>query len=425
MTDRHVAHADSSQRSSPAMMARISAMMFLQYWPLGAWGVTVGTYIGANTGQAGAGIFSGGFVGYSTAAGAIGSLLSPVAIGFLSDRYFAAQHLLAVLHLGCALAAWGMYESHTQTAFFLWLLIYYQCFSPAAALTNKIGLKHLKNADAEYPLVRIFSTVGWITAGLFVGFAWPLATGESIEPSAIPLMIGAGGSIVMAMFSLTLPNTPPEEQSGLFLRRILRDSGDLLRNQSLVVFLAISMLACIPTMAYNNYGNLFLNNLHSHHPAALMTLGQVSDLFVLGVTPWLIQRFSLRSLFASGMIAWAVRYIFLAAASFYEITWPAYAAILMNGPCFVFIFVVGVMYVDRLVGGAHRGAAQGMFALAWAGLGNLAGALTVGYAQSTFLTPERVSPPPYNWPAFWSVPAILSVAAVLLFRISFKSTRQT
>jgi nucleoside transporter len=424
MAERNATDADSLQHSSPAMIARLSAMMFLQYWPLGVWGVTIGTYIGANTGGEGAGIFSAGFVGYSTAAGAIGSLLSPVAIGFLSDRYFAAQNLLALLHVGCALAAWGMYESQTQTVFFLWLLIYYQCFSPAAALTNKISLKHLANADAEYPLVRIFSTVGWITAGLFVGFAWPLATGESIEPSGIPLMIAAAGSIVMALFSLTLPNTPPEEHSGFFLPRILRDSGDLLRNQPLVVFLVLAMLACIPTMAYNNFANPFLNNLHFRRPAALMTLGQVSDLFVLGLTPWLIKRFSLRSLFVGGMIAWSVRYMLLAAGSFYEITWPAYAAILLNGPCFVFIYVVGVMYVDRLVGGAHRGAAQGMFALASAGLGNLTGALTVGYTQSTFLTPQGVSPPPYNWPAFWSVSAILSVTSALVFKIFFKSPRQ-
>ena len=407
------------------MMARISAMMFLQYWPLGVWGVTVGTYIGANTGKEGAGIFSAGFIGYSTAAGALGSLVSPVAIGFLSDRYFAAQYLLALLHVGCALAAWGMYHSHTQIAFFLWLLIYYQCFSPAAALTNKIGLKHLADADVEYPLVRIFSTVGWITAGIFVGFAWPLATGESIEPSGIPLMIGAGGSIVMALFSLTLPHTPPEEHSGLFLPRILRDSGDIFRNRPLVVFLLVTLLACIPTMAYNNFANPFLNYSHFRHPAALMTLGQVSDLIVLGLSPWLIKRFKLPTLFVSGMIAWGVRYVLLAAASFYTVAWPAYAAILMNGPCFVFIYVVGVMYVDRLVGGAHRGAAQGMFALASAGLGNLAGAFTVGYTQSTFLTPDGISPPPYNWPEFWSVPAILSVSAVVLFKVFFKSRRQT
>ncbi len=424
MAERHAAEADASQRSSPAMMARLSAMMFLQYWPLGVWGVTVGTYIAANTGQAGAGIFSAGFVGYSTAAGAIGSLLSPVVIGFLSDRYFAAQNLLALLHFGCALAAWGMYETHAQAAFFVWLLLYYQCFSPAAALTNKIGLKHLANTDAEYPLVRIFSTVGWITAGLFVGFAWPLVTGESIEPTRVPLLIGAVGSVVMCLFALTLPHTPPEELSGILLSRILRDSSEILRNQSLVAFLVVTTLACIPTMAYNNFANLFLNNFHYRHPAALMTLGQVSDLVVLGLTPWLIKRFSLPSLFVSGVIAWCVRYGLLAASGFYVITWPAIAAIMLNGPCFVFIYVVGVMYVDRLAGGEHRGAAQGMFALASAGLGNLAGAVTVGYAQSTFLTPENVLPSPYNWPAFWIVPAILGGASLLVYGVYFKAPRR-
>src|SRR3954452_22300084 len=118
MAEWHATQADSLQRSSTAIMARLSAMMFLQYWPLGVWGVTVGTYIATNTGGEGEGIFSAGFVGYSTAAGAIGSLLSPVLIGFLSDRYFAAQNLLALLHVGCALAAWGMYASHAQVAFF-------------------------------------------------------------------------------------------------------------------------------------------------------------------------------------------------------------------------------------------------------------------------------------------------------------------
>jgi nucleoside transporter len=420
MAEQHAADGDSSQRSSAAMMARISAMMFLQYWPLGVWGVTVGTYIAANTGGEGAGIFSAGFVGYSTAAGAIGSLLSPVAIGFLSDRYFAAQKLLALLHVGCALAAWGMHESHSQAAFFLWLLVYYQCFGPSAALTNKIGLKHLANADAEYPLVRIFSTIGWITAGLFVGFLWPMATGESIESTRTPLIISAAGSVAMVLFSLTLPHTPPEERTGIFLSRILRDAGELMRNQPVVVFLVVATLACIPTMAYNNVANLFLNNLHYRRPAALMTLGQVSDLIVLGLTPRLIRRYSLRSLFVGGIVAWTIRYALLAAASLNGITWPAYAAILMNGPCFVFIYVVGVMHIDHLVRGAHRGAAQGMFVLATAGLGNLGGALMVGFTQAKFLTPEGISPPPYNWPAFWTIPAILSVASVVVFIFFFQ-----
>lgn len=73
---------DPNVRSPAAMMARMSGMMFLQYLPLGLWGVTIGTYIGANTSGQGSGIFSSGFIGYSTAASAIGSLFSPVLFGF-------------------------------------------------------------------------------------------------------------------------------------------------------------------------------------------------------------------------------------------------------------------------------------------------------------------------------------------------------
>ena len=398
-------------------------MMFLQYWPLGIWGVTVGTYIAANTGESGERIFSAGFVGYSTSASAIGSLFSPVLIGFLSDRYLAAQRLAAIMHAGCALAAWGMYHSHSQAAFFFWIVMYFQCFSPAATLTNKIGLKHLANVDAEYPLVRIFSTVGWISAGLFLGFLWPWATGETIEATRTPLVLSACGSILMVFYSLTLPHTPPEGRSGDFLLRALRDSRDLLQNRALMAFLLVATLACVPSMAYNNYGNLFLNRQGYPRPAALMTLGQVSDVLFLWATPWLIARFGIRSLFMSGVIAWGIRYGLLAVGSYYGIEWPVHAAILIHGACYVFVYVIGVMYVDRLVGGTHRGATQGMYALASSGLGHLLGAFTVGYSQGLFLTPAGISPPPYDWTTFWIVPAVLSAITVVIFGLLFRPPR--
>lgn len=395
-------------------------MMFLQYWPLGTWGVTVGTYIAANTGAGGSGIFSAGFAGYSTMAGAVGSLVSPVLIGYLSDRYFSAERLVAVMHVGCALAAWGMYESGTQAVFFLWLVAYFQCFTPAASLTNKIGLKHLANSDAEYPLVRISGTLGWIVAGLFVGFAWPAVAGASIEATRTPLIIGAIGSVAMAFYSLTLPNTPPEGRVSVLTPGAIRRSGELIRNRPFVAFLFVSMLACIPSMAYNNFGNLFLNEQLYPRPAALMTLGQISDLLFLALSPWLIARVGLRFLFVSGMIAWAVRYALLAAGSHFGIAAPVVAAILMQGPCYVFIYVIGVMYVDHLTGGVHRGAAQGMYALASSGVGHLLGALMVGMTQATFLTPAGVTPAPFDWTPFWLVPAAVSAATVVVFRVAFK-----
>jgi len=406
------------------MMARISAMMFLQYWPLGVWGVTIGTYIGANTGEQGTGIFSPGFIGYSTAASAIGSLFSPLVVGFLSDRYFAAQKLVCATHVGCAIAAWGMYASHSQANFFLWILVYFQCFVPAATLTNKIGLKQLVNADAEYPLVRFFGTIGWIAAGLFVGILWPFVTGESIEATSTPLLLGAMGNVVMALFAVTLPNTPPESGNMPTRQQTWRQRSVLFTNFPLVAFLGIAILACVPSMAYNNFANPFLNYYGYPAPAALMTLGQVSDLICLTATPWLISRFGLRSLFATGVFAWTLRYLLLAMGSYFALAWPVVAAILIHGPCYVFVYVVGVMYTDHLTDKSHRGAAQGLFALASTGIGHLLGAITVGVAQSVFLTPAGVEPPPYNWSGFWLVPALIGCIVVVAFKLASKLPRQ-
>jgi sugar phosphate permease len=103
--------------------------------------------------------------------------------------------------------------------------------------------------------------------------------------------------------------------------------------------------------------------------------------------------------------------------------WPVYTAILIHGPCYVFVYVVGVLYVDRLADSAQRGAAQGMLALTTTGVGHLLGSFSVGFAQEVFLTPEGTSPPPYHWTEFWTVFAGLSLIAVLVFQIAFKPQR--
>ena len=175
------------------------------------------------------------------------------------------------------------------------------------------------------------------------------------------------------------------------------------------------LFACLPSMAYNNYGNVYLNEQHFWHPAALMTVGQVSETLMLAASPWLIPRFGLNKLFATGLIAWCVRYLLLAFASYTNTTSPVYGAIAIHGLCYVFVYIVGVIYVDRLVSHAHRGLAQGVYTIVYAGFANLFGALCVGYSQSTFLTPEGVSPPPYNWTIFWLLPAAQCALTAVLF----------
>ncbi|QEG33876.1 MFS transporter [Bythopirellula goksoeyrii] len=396
-------------------------MMFFQHLTLGLWGVTVGTYLAANTGSQGTGIFSSGFVGFSTAAGALGSIVAPVLIGFVSDRYVSAQYLLTAANLTCAISVWGMYQTQSELVFFCLLLAYYHGFIPAVTLTNKIGLRHLKRRDAEYPIVRSCGTLGWIMAGLFVGLAWPMITGESIESSRTPLLLGACAHVLMALLALTLPATPPERWGTkvVGIREAMFAKGSILGNRPLVVFLFFSILASLPSMAYNNFTNLFLNRSGFPSPAALMTVGQTSEMLFLLATPLLLARMRFKTLFALGIVAWTLRYSLLAIGSMFEISWPTYVAILLHGPCYTLIYIVGVMYVDKLGDPAHRGAAQGFHAFATTGMGHLLGALTVGMTQQVFLTPHGVEPPPYQWVPFWLIPAAMSLVTAILFMLTF------
>ncbi|TWT92866.1 putative nucleoside transporter YegT [Botrimarina colliarenosi] len=405
-----------AEHSTPArLLASLSLMMFLQSCPLGVWGVTIGTYLAANTGDQGSGVYSAGFVGYSTAAGAIGGLVSPFVMGLLSDRLWPAQRLVSMLHFGCAASAVGMATSQSELGFFLCLVTYFQCYVPTVALMNKVALRHLAKADVEFPLVRLFGAFGWISAGIFVGLVWPWTTGESIEATRTPLWIGAVADVLVAIYAMTLPATPAERQGPILLQSVIGECRELLANRRLVAFLAISLFACVPSMAYNNYGNAFLNREGYPNPAALMTFGQVSEMMVLLVMPLLIHRLGLKGVLVAGMVAWTLRYVCLAAGASYGTSLAVYAAVLLHGPCFAFIYVAGPMYTDRLVGPQSRGAAQGLYALAAIGLGHLLGALTVGKCQELFLTPEGVSQPPYDWTTFWLVPAAISFATAIAF----------
>lgn len=420
MTSKFVSSETNGSVSTPlAIRVRLSAMMFLQFWPLGLWGVTVYAYLGANTGLEGTGMFSPGFSGACMSAAAIGSLLAPAIFGWIADRYFPAQWMLAALHALAGGALLVMWSASAQWVFLLGIVVYFQAFVPTVTLANTIGLRHLRNVEGEFPIVRAWGTVAWVGTGLLVGWGWPVLFGESIEMTRIPLMLGVVFEFVMAAYSLTLPHTPPLEKQ--IETDEARQRSVLWRNRAFVLFLGVSLLACIPSQAYNLL-NLFMNQQGYEHAAAKMTLAQVSEVACMVAMPWFLAKLGLKRLFLVGILGWALRFSLLAMGGIWEGTWPVYAAILVHGPCYVFVYVAGQLYIDKLVAPSRRGVAQGLHAVATTGFGHLFGAIVVVQTELMFLTPPGVSPAPYEWSNFWLVPAIISLAAAMLFALTFTDT---
>src|SRR5680860_1046023 len=212
---------------------QLSLLMFLEYFIWGAWYVTMGTYLFANL-QA-----SAVQVGSSYANLAIAAIISPFFVGLIADRYFEAQKVMGVLHIAGAIV---LYYVSTVVEFneFWWsILLYTLLYMPTMALANSISFHQIKDGGKEFPMIRVFGTLGWIVAGLLIGFA-------GLESSVLTFQIAAIGSLALGILSFFLPRTPVKDEKNASLSSILGlDAFVLFKSRSFIVFFFASIAVCI------------------------------------------------------------------------------------------------------------------------------------------------------------------------------------
>ncbi|HTM51713.1 MAG TPA: MFS transporter, partial [Bryobacteraceae bacterium] len=253
-----------------SISARLSLMMFLNYVIWGAWYVTLGTYLTATL------KFSGTEAGAVFGATALASMISPFFVGLIADRYFSTEKVLATLHILGALLLYLVTLATSFPAVYGLLLAYCICYFPTISLTNSLTLRQVKDASGEFPLIRVFATIGWIVIGQTVGRL-------GVETTATPFLLAAGASVAMSLYSLTLPHTPPADRGKpVTMRNVLGlDALVMLKQPSFRVFVVASVLASIPLTFYFSFTNAYLNEIGVVNAAGKMTLGQVSEVGVM------------------------------------------------------------------------------------------------------------------------------------------------
>lgn len=390
---------------------QLSVMMFLQFFIWGAWFVTLGTYLGSIN-------FSGSQVGYSYLMNNIAAILSPFFIGMIADRYFSSEKVLSILHILGGIVI--LFVSNITTVFGLitGLLIYNLCYMPTLALVNAISFHQMEDPGKEFPKVRVWGTIGWIVAGLIIMLI-QYKFYEAVERSAVPMKMAGIVSLVMGLYSLTLPKTPPknvgkEVSIGDILGlKALR----LMKERSFLIFVICSMLISIPLAFYYNFTNMFLNDLGMKGVAGKQTLGQMSEVIFMVLMPWFFVRLGVKKMLLVGMLSWVLRYILFASGNMGSMVWMFYLGILLHGVCYDFFFVTGQIYIDKKADKSIRASAQGFIALVTYGVGLGLGSFISGKTVDLF-TSEGVK----NWPHIWWSPAIFAAAVALLFALTFKDT---
>jgi nucleoside transporter len=391
-----------------SIRARLSAMMFLNYVIWGAWYVTLSTYLTSTL------HFTGTQAGAVFGTTALASMISPFFVGLVADRFFSTERVLAALHFMGAILLWRLARVQSFGAVYGLLLAYCLCYFPTIALTNSLTLQHVKDAGRDFPLIRVFGTLGWIAIGVAVG-------SMAVEKSATPFLLASGASVVMGLFSLVLPHTPPGAKAQAFsVRRVLGlDALVMLKDKSFLVFAIASVLACIPLTFYFSFTNDYLNDVHLANAAGKMTLGQASEVGMMLAMPFVLRRMSVKLILMVGLAAWAVRYTLLAFGDDGAGVWMFYVAILLHGVCYDFFFMTGQLYTDQQAPVHLRSAAQGFIMFMTYGVGMYAGSLISGNALDFFTTGSGAAAV-RDWKTFWLSSAAGAFVILLIVAAMFR-----
>lgn len=406
----------SSMSSAPplawGLRLNLSVMMFLQFAIWGAWFVVFFPYLrGLN--------FTGEQAGALMGNMALGAIISTIFAGYIADRFVASQVLMGLCHLAGAgvlyLVAQIQNPDQYQTLFALTLL-YALLYNPTLVLANSITFRHVPDGQRDFPGIRVLGTLGWIAAGYAIDMIFREGD-KTASATNGPLLLAAGLSATLGVYSFFLPHTPPkaDAQGGIpFLKALA-----LFKDFSFAVFFVVSLVITIVLAFYYTVTADFLQKaVGIKDIGTTMSIGQWCELIVLPMLPLFLWKLGMKWVLALGMFCWGLRYFLFANAG--PEGFPFILAIIgvaLHGFCFDFFFAAGFIHVDNEAPQDVKASGQALFSFLTYGVGMWLGSLLCGILQDRYTDPQTQVT---NWSEFWLVPSIGVLVCLVIFVVFFR-----
>jgi nucleoside transporter len=283
----------------------------------------------------------------------------------------------------------------------------------------------MKDPEKDFSGIRVFGTIGWIVAGVLISnlFLWDSEANRTQGLLKNTFLLSGAASLLLGLFSFTLPRTPPKKTSGgkVSLREILGlDALRLFKDSNYLLFFIASILICIPLAFYYQITHEFLSNLKVSSVTSKMAIGQASEAIFLLLLPLFFKRFGFKKTILVGMLAWAVRYTLFAFGDAGDLVFMLLLGIALHGVCYDFFFVSGYIYTNSKAGEQYKSAAQGLITLATYGVGMLIGFEVAGFVKDHYQLGEGV----FDYKAIWLIPAGIAAVIFVLFALLFKEEKK-
>ena len=415
---------------------RLIVMNVIQWAVWGAYLTSMGSYL-ANVGLAAR-------IGIFYAMQGIVSIFMPTLMGIVADKFIPAQKLLGLCHgiAGAAMAGAAFYgmSAGTEVSFGILFSLYavsVAFYMPTIALSNSVAYNILEkngyDTVKDFPPIRVFGTVGFICAMLFVNF---MTNGEGVQyqHSYNQFMVSGVLGIAMFLYCFTLPECPCVKDSGenqTLAERFGLNAFSLFKDRQMAIFFVFSMLLGVALQITNGFANPFISHFKevpefaqtwgARNANALISISQISETLGILLIPIAMRFFGIKKVMLIAMFAWVLRFGLFGAGNPGSGVWMLILSMIVYGVAFDFFNISGSLYVNMRTTSKIQNSAQGLFMLMTNGIGATVGTLSAQVIVNHFV--YNAAEP--NWSAAWYVFAGYAVVVALLFMVLFKEPKDS
>ena len=418
-----------------SLQIRLIVMNFMEFAVWGAYLTSMGRYLGAHG--------FGSQIGWFYSIQGIVSLFMPALMGIVADRWLPAQKALSLCHAlaGLFMGAAGIYAftAGADVAFaplFSLYTISVAFFMPTIALTNSVAFNALVKAGMDtvkdFPPIRVFGTVGFIATMWIVDLVGAMDTPAQF-------VISGGLSLILAAYSLTLPNCEVSKTEGKvdLVEALGLKAFALFKQKKMALFFIFCMFLGVSLQITNGFANPFLASFSANpafaetfavqHSGLLISISQICEALCILAIPFFLKKFGIKNVMLMAMFAWVFRFAFFGAGN------PGFPGVLLfvlscivYGFAFDFFNISGALYVDQETDPSMRSSAQGLFMVMTNGVGATIGTLSAQAVVNKFVyhLPETADFMAIwdGWKMSWYSFAAYALVVAILFWIFFPKT---
>jgi nucleoside transporter len=383
---------------------RLSVMMFLQFFIWGAWLPPSFGYFGK------------GALGFEPWQQMLLNTCFPVAAivamffaNQFVDRNFAAERFLAFSQfigglaiLGFGVLSWLAFRETNPVQpnfwlFFLCMAVHCFFYVPTISVTNTIAFANISDAQKDFPLVRLWGTIGWIAASwpsIFILVDWAgvnaklaatpetedfigwlgTALGTPLGGTALnqgkswAFLTSGIASILLAAFSLTLPHTPPKPAAKGGEQLAWLEAMKLLKYPFLLVLFLVTFIDATVHDGFFFYAFTYLGKVGvpSNWIQPAMSVGQIAEILTMAILGYVLKSLGWRWTMVIGILGHAARFTVFA---LFPDPYMAVTVNVLHGICYAFFFATLYIFVDEFFPKDARTSAQGLFNFLILGMG--------------------------------------------------------